>query len=510
MVGITHCAALSGVEGVLLTVEADASEGFPQFEMVGLLSSEVREARERVRTAISNSGYELPVMKYTINLSPADIRKAGNYYDLPIAMAVLSAVGLVEREGVSSYFMVGELSLEGVLRPIRGTLSFVIAARKNGFKKCIVPAENAKEAALIDGMEIFGFSTLTECVRFFQKGEIDDAFVPDPADYTPEENVTSMDFSEIVGQENLKRAALVASAGLHNMLMIGPPGSGKTMLAKRIPTILPPMSLDESIEVTVIHSVCGLVSPGHPLMTLRPFRSPHHTSSAIALVGGGSVPRPGEMSLAHHGVLFLDELPEFGKQVLEVMRQPLEDRKVVISRIHGSYVFPTSVMLVAAMNPCNCGYFPDRTRCKCSDSDISRYLGRISRPILDRIDITVEAARIPYNEVSAKSGNITSEELSKKVCAAMEVQRLRYQKEGISFNSQLSGALIKKYCRLGKAEEELMKQAYDTYDFSTRTYTRVLKVARTIADLEGSEEIRMEHLSEAVLYRSLERSIWKR
>ena len=510
MVGITHCAALSGVEGVLLTVEADASEGFPQFEMVGLLSSEVKEARERVRTAISNSGYELPVMKYTINLSPADIRKAGNYYDLPIAMAVLASVRLVDRMRISSYFIVGELSLEGHLRPISGTLSLVIAVRKNGFTKCIVPLENAKEAALIEGMEIFGFSTLEECVNFFDQGENADAYVPDPADYLPEVNVGTMDFSEIVGQENLKRAALVASAGLHNMLMIGPPGSGKTMLARRIPTILPPMHLEEAIEVTGIHSVCGLVSPGHPLMTARPFRSPHHTSSAIALVGGGSIPRPGEMSLAHRGVLFLDELPEFGKQVLEVMRQPLEDRKVVISRIHGSYVFPTSVMLVAAMNPCSCGYYPDRTKCKCKDSDIARYLGRISRPILDRIDITVEAARIPYDVISARSGNVTSAELSALVCRTMEIQRKRYDKEGISFNSQLSGSLVKKYCRLGREEEELMKQAYDTYDFSTRTYTRVLKVARTIADLEESEEIRAEHLSEAVRYRSLERSIWKR
>ncbi|MBR6366140.1 MAG: YifB family Mg chelatase-like AAA ATPase [Lachnospiraceae bacterium] len=510
MVGITYCAALSGVEGVLLAVEADASEGFPQFEMVGLLASEVREARERVRTAIGNSGYELPVMKYTINLSPADIRKAGNYYDLPIAIAVLSSIRIVERSRVASYFMIGELSLEGVLRPVSGTISFVIAARKNGFTKCIVPSENAKEAALIEGMEIFGFSSLKECVRFFVEGETADAYVPDPNDYVENVAEKSMDFSEIVGQENLKRAAMVACAGLHNMLMIGPPGSGKTMLARRIPTILPPMSLEEAIEVTGIHSVCGLVSPGHPLITARPFRSPHHTSSAIALVGGGSVPHPGEMSLAHRGVLFLDELPEFGKQVLEVMRQPLEDRRVVISRIHGSYVFPTSVMLVAAMNPCNCGYYPDRTKCKCNEHDISRYLGRISRPILDRIDITVEAARIPYDTIKAKSGSVTSEELSRQVCAAMEIQRHRYDKEGISFNSQLSGALIKKYCRLGKDEEDLMKQAYETYDFSTRTYTRVLKVARTIADLEASEEIRMEHLSEAVRYRSLEHSIWKR
>ena len=503
MFGRTETSAIVGIDGEPVLVEADYGDGLPSFDIVGFLGQEVREAKERVRSALKNSGIRAEPGKLTVSLSPADLRKTGNSFDLPIAMAILIAFGTVPQERADDYVFFGELALDGTLRPVRGTLSHVILARQRGKKGCILPRENAQEAAVFPDFPVYAFGCLTEVMGFVLAP--DEALREETMQEAEDSRQLKEDFSEVLGQESVKRAAVVASAGMHGFLMIGPPGTGKTLTARRIPTILPPLTDEERIECTKIASVAGTLGSDGGLVRMRPFRSPHHTISANALVGGGVVPRPGEMTLAHDGVLFLDELPEFSKATLEVMRQPLEDREVVITRTHGSYLFPTRVMLVAAMNPCRCGYYPDRSRCKCSEADVRKYLSRLSRPLLDRIDISVEVPRVSGEDLRRAAPGMDSRTMRESVIRAWEIERERYKEEGILFNSQLSGARIRQYCRLGPEEEQLLSEAFEALGLSARAHDRILKVARTVADLEGSPEITKKHLSEAISYRQLDR-----
>ena len=504
--GRTDTSCIVGIDGVRVIVESDYGEGLPAFDMVGFLGAEVKEARERVRSALKNSEFFVPPGKLTVNLSPANLRKSGNGYDLSIAISILIAIGIIPQTLTEDFSFVGELSLDGNLRPVNGALSHVLAAREMGKKGCIVPYENGREGAVISGINVYGLKTLKEVFEFLLAPEETEAFKRE--EFSENASSRNVDFSEIIGQESVKRAAMVASAGMHGLLLIGPPGSGKTLTARRIPTILPPLTEEECIECSKIHSVAGTLDKNAGLLKERPFRSPHHTISPISLVGGGSVPHPGEMSLAHNGVLFLDELPEFSKMTLEVMRQPLEDRRVVISRVNGTYVFPTRVMLVCAMNPCRCGYYPDRNKCNCSEMEVRRYLGRISKPLLDRIDISVEVPRVDYAVLKYGRSGESSESISEKVLKAWNIQKERYKGKDIVFNSQLSGGDIRKYCALEKEEQELLGAVFDKMELSARGYDRILKCARTIADLEGSDKITTAHLSEAVSYRSIDRKFW--
>ena len=507
MFGKTETSAIVGIDARRVTVEADFGDGLPEFDMVGFLGSEVREARERVRSALKNAGITVPPGRLTVNLSPANLKKQGNAFDLAIAMAVLSAIGILPEAALSPYDFVGELSLDGMLRPVNGTLPHVMSAREAGKRGTIVPKENGTEGAVFEDHAIYALSSLSEVIRFVLSPESESP-VP-TARETPEFKRNAVDFSEVIGQESVKRAAAVASAGMHGFLMIGPPGTGKTLTARRIPTILPPLTERERIECTKIYSVAGLLAENAGLVGERPFRSPHHTISANGLVGGGGMPKPGEMSLAHNGVLFLDELPEFPKTTLEVMRQPLEDKQVVISRVQGSFVFPTRVMLVLAMNPCQCGFYPDRNKCNCSEADVRRYLSKISKPLLDRVDISVEVPRIGKSDLSNGVSGKTSEELKSMVVAAWEIQKERYKNDRIVFNSELEGKKIRKYCVLTADAESFLKEAFEKLELSLRAYDRILKVGRTIADLKGAEKIELSHISEAVSYRSLDRKFWR-
>ncbi|MBQ6806879.1 MAG: YifB family Mg chelatase-like AAA ATPase [Lachnospiraceae bacterium] len=510
-------ASIYGVGSRLVRVEADVSRGIPCFQMVGMLNSEVREARERVRVALKNAEIELEPMSINVNLSPADLRKEGTAFDLPIAIAVLIAYGYVRQECVENSLIVGELGLNGEVRAVKGILSIVQEARKQGIQKCIVPRENALEGAVIHGIDIVGVSHIREIVEYLKVDRTKQLEKIPVTRVNPQELMQLgrkqmlLDFAEVNGQDSTKRAAEIAAAGFHHMLMIGPPGSGKTMIANRIATILPPMMVDESIEVSTIYSVAGMLPSENSFVVNRPFLNPHHTITQQALIGGGRVPSPGVVSLAHRGVLFLDELPEFKRENLDLLRQPLEDKQVQIARNNGTYIFPSDFMLVGAMNPCPCGYFPDRQKCNCAPYEIGRYLGRISGPILDRIDICVETPSVNLEEMS-KQTIVSSENsamIRKRVLSAREIQKDRFKGTGLQFNSEIGSREIQKYCAVKAKNQKLLFRALEQKNITLRGYYKILKVARTIADIDGAEQIEERHLMEALYYRKTDEKYWK-
>lgn len=503
--------ALKGIDGSLVQVEADVGSGLPGFQLVGYLASEVKEAQDRVRTAVKNAGFRLPAMKVTVNISPANIRKQGTAFDLPIAVAVMASYGQIDAAGLlETSAFIGELGLDGSVKPVIGTLSLVEAFREAGLDRCFLPAQNRQEGLAIEGIDIIPVERLSDVVHMLNGME---EIIPAdrlPLDVSEPRAEYSEDYREVNGQKLLKRATEIAVAGRHNILYIGPAGSGKSMVARRIPTIMPSLSSEERLEVSKIYSVCGMLPRGKALLSERPFRSPHHTISPQALTGGGKVPRPGEISLASRGVLFLDEFPEFQRRTIEVLRQPLEERSITISRAYGTCEFPADFMMAAAMNPCPCGFFPDRSRCSCQETQIRRYLGKISRPLLDRIDICAEAAPVTYQEVRKEQDNESSAKIRERVEAAWEIQKERFRGLGLYFNSEMGNQEIRRYCKLGKEEEEYFQEIYHKLRLSARGCQRILKVARTIADLDKKEQIGRNHLAEAAGYRGLEEKYWGR
>ena len=498
-------ATILGMNVCPIRVEADVSDGLPSFTMVGFPSAQVREAQDRVRTALKNVGMSLPPKRITVNFSPADIRKEGAGFDLPVAAAVLAAAKVVDPSCLEGVMLSGEISLNGEIRPVSGILPIVIQAREEQCRYCMVPYQNLREGRLIRDIRVIGVRNISEVLTYLK----------DPDSFHTEQTVSEKtvrkqeaDFSEVYGQESVRRAVEIAVSGFHNLLMIGPPGGGKTMIARRIPSIMPELTFEESLELTKIYSIAGLLPEEDPFIRVRPFRSPHHTCTGQALAGGGKNPRPGEITLAHRGVLFLDEMPEFSRRSLEILRQPMEDKVIQISRVYGNYLFPACFILCAAMNPCPCGFYPDLARCNCTPGEVAHYLGKISQPLLDRIEICTEVPSVGLNDLRGDKKGESSAEIRKRVEAAREIQSLRYAGEQIHFNGELKGKQIETYCRMTADAERLLSNAFEKIHFSARTYHRVLKVARTIADMAGQELIGAEAVGEALTLRSFDKKYW--